>query len=219
MFQAVLLDLDGTLLDTAPDLSTAANAMLVDLAFAQLPEDTVRDFIGQGIEHLVQRCLESAGATAGLLPAARERFVFHYERFNGSASRLYPGVGDGLAKMRRAGLKLACVTNKAARFTGPLLERTGLAPMLDAVVTADQVGRRKPAPEVFLRACSVLGVAPAEALVIGDSENDVLGARAAGCSVFLVPYGYREGRDVQSLDSDGIVASLLEAAEALVQTP
>ncbi len=221
MIRAVLLDLDGTLLDTAPDLSAAANAMLSDLGLPQLPEATVRDFIGRGIDHLVQCCLETSGsgAAAHLPAAARERFAAHYERVNGSASRLFQGVGEGLAAMRRAGLKLACVTNKSARYTAPLLERTGLAPLLDAVVTADGVGRRKPAPDVFLRACEALGVAPTEALVIGDSQNDVLGARAAGCRIYLVPYGYREGRDVRSLDSDGIVASLLDAAQALAPSP
>lgn len=219
--RAVLLDLDGTLLDTAPDLSAAANAMLAELGLPQLPEGTVRDFIGQGIDHLVQRCLETSrpGAAAQALPEAKRRFAEHYERVNGRASRVFPGVAEGLAAMRRAGLRLACVTNKSARYTVPLLERTGLAPLLDAVVSADEAGRRKPAPDVFLRACEALGASPAETLVIGDSGNDVVGGRAAGCRVYVVPYGYREGRDVRSLDSDGIVASLLQAAEALARNP
>jgi phosphoglycolate phosphatase len=108
------------------------------------------------------------------------------------------------------------VTNKASAFTAPLLEKTGLAPFFDAVVTSDQVGRRKPHPEPFLHACRALGVAPGEAAVVGDSANDAEAARAAGCRVLLVSYGYSEGRDVRSLDSDGVVATLGEAAELLL---
>lgn len=218
MIRAVLLDLDGTLLDTAPDLGAAANAMLADLKLAPLSEVTVRDFIGQGIERLVQRCLAAAGGAADAEAAARESFMQHYARCNGSAARPYPGVVEGLARMREAGLRLACVTNKAQAFTLPLLERTGLAPSLDTVVTADQVGARKPDPGPFIEACRRLGVPAGEAAVVGDSENDARGARAAGCRVLLVPYGYSEGRDVRSIDSDGIVATLSQAADTFIES-
>lgn len=218
MILAVLVDLDGTLLDTAPDLTAAANAMLAELGRAALAESEVREFIGQGIDHLVRRCLESSGAGAQPFAAARERFDVHYAQSNGRASREFPGVREGLAAMQRAGLRLACVTNKAERFTLPLLDRTGLSGYFGAVVTADQVGKRKPDAAPFVHACVRLGVAPADAAVIGDSENDALGARAAGCRIYLVPYGYREGREVRAIESDGIVASLLHAAEVLAHT-
>jgi phosphoglycolate phosphatase len=218
VIRAVLLDLDGTLLDTAPDLAAAANAMLADLGLAALPESTVRDFVGKGIDHLVRRCLEAAGAAQALEGTARGRFAAHYGRVNGRASRVFPGVREGLVRMRTAGLRLACVTNKAERFTLPLLARTGLAGLLDTVVTSDQVGARKPRPEPFEEACRRLGVPARDAVVIGDSENDALAGRAAGCRVYLVPYGYREGREVQSIESDGIVATLLQAAEALIES-
>ena len=216
--RAVLLDLDGTLLDTAPDLAAAANAMLAELGKARLAQETVRDFVGKGIENLVRRSLEaSGGAPAGdaELAAGLERFGVHYTRENGIAARLYPGVREGLVAMRAAGLRLACVTNKAGRFTRPLLETAGLACLLDALVTAYEVGRRKPDPEPFLHACRLLGVLPAEAAVIGDSANDAAGARAAGCRVYLVPYGYREGADVRAIECDGIVDSLAQAASLL----
>jgi phosphoglycolate phosphatase len=217
VIRAVLIDLDGTLLDTAPDLAAAANAMLADLHLAQLPAGAVREFIGQGIDALVRRCLDAAGAQAGVEALARERFALHYAALNGRAARAFPGVAEGLERMRAARLRLACVTNKPARFTLPLLERAGLAGIFDAVVTSDAVGRRKPDPALFLEACRRLGVAAQEAAAVGDSENDALGARAAGCRVYLVPYGYRQGRDVRSLPSDGIVATLLEAAEACIE--
>jgi len=216
--RAVLLDLDGTLLDTAPDLAAAANAMLAEQGLAPLPAEAVREFIGSGIAKLVERCLQASGlalACARLEPALRS-FGHHYARLNGTASQPFPGVVEALARMRDAGLRLACVTNKAAAFTLPLLEKSRLSPYLDAVVTADQVGKRKPDPAPFLHACHALGASPGESVVIGDSANDAQGARAAGCRVLLVSYGYSEGRDVRAIDSDGVVATLGEAAERLL---
>jgi len=192
--------------------------MLAGLGLEPLAASVVRDFIGRGIPYFVERCLAEAGlplACAQLEPALRS-FGDHYRRFNGRSSRPFPGVVDGLQRLRAASLKLACVTNKASAFTAPLLEASGLAPLLDAVVTADQVGRRKPHPDPFLYACSMLQVAPAHAVVIGDSANDAEGARAAGCRVLLVSYGYSEGRDVRALDADGVVATLGEAADVIL---
>lgn len=218
MIRATLIDLDGTLLDTAPDIAAAANATLAELGMRGIGAGEVREFIGQGIAALVRRCLESvAGRTSvePLFESALTRFTLHYERLNGSASSPFPGVEEGLAVMRARGLRLACVTNKAARFTGPLLASSGLARYFDQVVTSDQVGRRKPDPDPFLFACRALGVAPPEAAVIGDSANDAEGGRRAGCRVLLVPYGYREGQDVRDIECDGIVASLIDAADLL----
>jgi phosphoglycolate phosphatase len=187
--------------------------MLAGLGLRPLPASTVRDFIGQGIARLVERCLAEAGvplACAQLEPALRS-FGDHYRAFNGKLSRPFPGVIEGLGRMRKAGLKLACVTNKAQAFTMPLLEASGLAPLLDATVTSDQVGKRKPHPEPYLRACALLEVSPGEAVVIGDSANDAEAGRAAGCRVVLVSYGYSEGRDVRTLDADAVVGTFAEA--------
>jgi phosphoglycolate phosphatase len=218
VIKAVLLDLDGTLLDTAPDIAAAANAMLAEQGLAPLPPETIRDFIGQGIPRLVERCLQAAGLPlpcARLEPALRS-FGAHYRRLNGTASRAFPGVPEALERMRAAALRLACVTNKASTFTLPLLEKAGLAPFFDSVVTADQAGSRKPHPGPFLHACRVLGVTPAEAAVVGDSANDAQAGRAAGCRVLLVSYGYSEGRDVRTLGAHDVVASLGEAAQRLL---
>ena len=218
MIRAALVDLDGTLLDTAPDLAAAANAMLAELGMRKLAAAEVRDFIGKGIAALVRRCLEAARAAPPdemLYEAALASFASHYERLNGSSSTPYAGAEEGLAAMRARGLRLACVTNKASRYTDPLLASSGLAGYFDEVVTSDRAGRRKPDPGPFLFACRALGVSPAEATVIGDSANDATGGRAAGCRVLLVPYGYREGQDVRDIECDGIVASLLDAAELL----
>lgn len=217
--RAVLLDLDGTLLDTAPDLAAAANAMLAGQGLGPLPERVIRDFIGQGIPRLVERCLVAAGLAlpCAQLETALRSFGAHYARHNGRSSVPYPDVLEALKRLRATPLKLACVTNKAAAFTAPLLEKTGLARFFDAVSTADQAGARKPHPAPFLHACRVLGVLPSEAVAIGDSANDAEGARAAGCRVLLVSYGYSEGRDVREIDSDGVVATLAEVADLLIR--
>lgn len=215
--KAVLFDLDGTLLDTAPDLAAAANAMLAEERLARLPITTVRQFIGSGLSKLVERCLAVSGISNDEKRLARavQSFERHYERLNGTAAEPFPGVLEALERLRAARLRLACVTNKAAAFTLPLLEKSGLAHFFDAVVTADHVGRRKPDPEPFRYASGILGIVPEECLVIGDSANDAEGARAAGCRVLLVSYGYSEGRDVRTLDCDGVVATLAEALHTL----
>lgn len=210
--RAALIDLDGTLLDTAPDLAAAANAMLAELGLGSLPDAQVRDFVGRGIGVLVERCLDAVGAGQGRHAEALEALSIHYDRTNGQASRLYPGVTEGLDAMKGAGLALACVTNKAERFTRPLLERMGLAGSFGAIVTADRVGKRKPHPEPFLAACRELGVEPGEAVVIGDSANDAQAAQAAGCRFLLVPYGYREGLAPSAIRCDCPVDDLVAAA-------
>lgn len=215
--RAVLLDLDGTLLDTAPDIAEAANRLLVVLGRETLPEARIRDFIGQGIANLVRRVLEETQGPP--VPAAMAEalalFESTYQACCAEKSRPYPGVLEGLRAFRAEGLKLGCVTNKAGRFTEPLLAATGLAPYFEVVVSGDDVARKKPAPDALLLAASRLGVAPGEAWMIGDSANDVASARAAGCPVAVVPYGYREGMAVEALGADAVVANLEEAARSI----
>lgn len=215
--RAILLDLDGTLLDTVPDLADAANAMLAELGRVPLSNDILRDFVGKGIPNLVGRCLGYAGESqADDARAALALFKRHYAETNGRRTRVYPGVRAGLRAARHAGIRCACVTNKSAAFTAPLLQRMGLTPYLDLVVSGDTLAEKKPHPLPFLHACACLGVAPEAALVVGDSRNDVAAARAAGCPVVCVPYGYREGVDVRELGADAIVATVEEAVARLV---
>jgi phosphoglycolate phosphatase len=212
--RAVLLDLDGTLLDTAPDIATAANAMLDQLGRRALSEARIVDFIGQGIANLVRRVLAETGGAApdATFAQALGRFEAAYLTHVADRSRPYPGVVEGLERLRAAGMPLGCVTNKASRFTLPLLEATGLRAYFGAVVSGDQVACKKPAPDALLAAAGALGVAARESWVIGDSANDVKAARAAGCPVAVVPYGYREGLAVEDLGADAVVASVEAAA-------
>jgi phosphoglycolate phosphatase len=128
---------------------------------------------------------------------------------------IFPGVREGLRTLRDMRMPLACVTNKAERFTRALLEQLGLAPNFEQVIAGDTLPQKKPDPQPLLHACRGFGIAPRDMLMIGDSANDVEAARSAGCPVFCVDYGYNEGRDVRELDVDAIVASLIEAARLI----
>lgn len=218
--RAALIDLDGTMLDTIPDLAEAANRTLAEIGRAPLAIDTIRTYVGKGIPVLVKRCLtghldDNAEPEAAELARALPIFKRHYADVNGAQTIVYPKVIEGLVAMRGIGLQLACITNKAGDFTLPLLERTGLAPYFPVVVSGDTTPEKKPHPAPLLHACTALGVAPAEAVMIGDSTNDALAGRNAGCRVLCVPYGYNEGGDVHDIDCDAIVDSLVDAAALL----
>lgn len=219
--RAVFLDLDGTLIDTAHDLTDAANAMLTGYGLAPYDIDAIRSFVGRGLPNLVQRCLDgrSSGAGAsGVLPSHAEalaRFRECYRVTNGRHATLYPGVLSGLQQLRAMRLPLGCVTNKAAAFTRPLMETTGIAAYFAEVVCGDTLPKSKPDPLPLLHLCERFGIAPNEAVLIGDSRNDIAAARAAGCPVFCVPYGYNEGVAVRAEDCDAIVPTLEAAARLL----
>jgi len=216
--KAVMIDLDGTLVDSIPDLAAAANGMLREMGRAELDIGLIRTFVGKGIPNLVSRSL--TGRLDGeVSPETLARAMPLYERWytemNGKHCSIYPGVMEGLEAMRRAGFPLACVTNKSARFTAPLLECLGLAGYFSQVVAGDTLPQKKPDPAPLIHACRNFGIAPRDMLMIGDSLNDAEAARAAGCPMFCVPYGYNEGRDVRELDVDAIVATLVEAVKLI----
>jgi phosphoglycolate phosphatase len=215
---AVMIDLDGTLLDTVPDLAAAAGRMLAALGLRGRTREEIGSFIGKGIPNLVQRCLQAGAGSAraaALQAEALTLFQDFYFEESGRRSAVYPGVLEGLAQFRAMRLHLACVTNKAARFTLPLLEQKGLAPYFELVVSGDTLARKKPDPMQLAHICAAFALAPETVLLIGDSANDALAARAAGCPVVCVSYGYNEGGDVHDLDCDAIVSSLSEAANIL----
>ena len=216
--KAVTIDLDGTLLDTIPDLAAAANMMLKELARPTLDATRIRTFVGKGIPRLVERTLAGAiDATAD--PELFKRALPIYERcyaaVNGKHTTIYPGVMEGLDELQARGFPLACITNKSERFTLPLLDRMKLSAYFSEVVAGDTLPKKKPDPLPLLHACEKFRIAPHEMLMIGDSLNDAQAARAAGCPVFCVTYGYNEGQDVRELDIDAIVASLIEATRLI----
>jgi len=211
--QAVLFDLDGTLLDTAADISVALNRALAEQRLATLPAAEVRVLIGRGVPTLIERAVARLGAAGQSSDAALllQRFHFHYERIHELGemqTRVYPGVTAGLKGLHALGLRLAVVTNKPKKAAIGLLTRLGLSQWIDVVVGGDTGMHRKPHPQPLLSACEELEVRPAHALMVGDSLTDVLAARAAGLAVVCVPYGYNEGADPRALPCDAFVESV-----------
>jgi phosphoglycolate phosphatase len=216
--RAVLIDLDGTLVDSLPDIACAANSMRVELGLSPLPLARIASYVGKGVDVLVHRALTETmdgEVSPEVFHQGKQAFERRYSEVNGNESRTYPGVQQALEELQRKALPLACVTNKPRSFTLQLLERTNLKAAFAAIVSGDDTRRKKPDAEPMLHACKLLGTAPANTLVIGDSENDVLSARAAGCRVIVVETGYNEGKSLLDLDADAIVATLLHAARLI----
>jgi len=220
----VLIDLDGTLMDTAPDLAAAANRMRADFGLPPLPLERVAAFVGKGAEVLVHRALTDTldgRAEPAAFSRGRASFYAHYAIENGLQAIVFDRVPQALEQLRHRGLKVACVTNKPKEFTGPLLAKMDLARYFDAVVAGDEVAEKKPHPALLLEACRRMGLQPAEVMLIGDSVNDAQAAHAAGCGCVLVETGYNEGDDVAALAGtqglDAIVATLAEAVHWVLQ--
>jgi phosphoglycolate phosphatase len=216
-----MIDLDGTLLDTVQDLALAVNLMLIELGHAPLRERRIADFVGKGVFHLVRRALtETCGCEPdeALFERAMALFMDCYDRANGEHTRPYPGVIEGLDAFHARGFLLACVTNKIARFTLPLLQQQGLEGYFREILPGDALPRKKPDPLPLTHTAGKFGVAPSDLLLIGDSLNDVEAARAAGCPIFCVDYGYSEGHDVRTFDVDAIVPSLFEASKLITKS-
>ncbi|SFI97427.1 phosphoglycolate phosphatase [Nitrosomonas sp. Nm34] len=216
--KAVVIDLDGTLLDTAMDLASAANKMLTELGKPELPVATIQSFIGKGIQRLVKRALTNSldeEPDPELFNKALPIYQRNYHENLYTHTRPFPEVVEGLDTLKKGGFKLACITNKAEAFTLPLLRATNLLHYFEMVLSGDTLPKKKPDPLPLLHACQHFQIKPYELLLIGDSLNDAMAARAAGCHIFCVPYGYNEGRDVHELNCDAVVSSLLEATKLI----
>ena len=216
--RAAIIDLDGTMLDTVPDFHAAINRMRAELDLAPIGQEQIALMVGKGSENLIRAVLAldfDAGGTASRFDAAMAAYQRHYLAINGQHSALYPDVIAGLEALRSQGLRLACVTNKPIGFATPLLAQKGLAGYFEVVYGGDSLARKKPDPMPLLQVCADFGLAPAQVVAIGDSSNDAQAARAAGCPVLTVPYGYNHGHSIHETDSDGIVDTLLVAAHLI----
>lgn len=210
--QAAIVDLDGTMVDTLGDFAVALNRMLQELDLPAIHEAAIARLVGKGSEHLIRSVLAQAGAGETLFEAAWQSYQRHYLAINGRHSLVYPGVQAGLHALRAAGLRLVCLTNKPTAFASPLLQAKDLAGHFELVFGGDAFERKKPDPLPLVKACEALGVPPSRTLAIGDSSNDAQAARAAGCPVVLVTYGYNHGEPVRSVPADGFVDSLADLA-------
>ena len=207
-FEAAIVDLDGTLVDTAGDFEAALTLALADLGHAPVSSEFIRRTIGKGSEHLIVQVLVQAGAPASLYQQAYDRYQHHYGLINGQNSTVYAGVLEGLQALRTAGWKLACLTNKPTLMARPLLAQKGLDGFFDHAFGGDAFARKKPDPLPLLETCKALGSTPARTLMLGDSSNDAAAARAAGCPVVLVSYGYNHGEPVAAVDADAVIDRL-----------
>ena len=217
--RAAIIDLDGTMVDTAPDFQVAINRMRDELHLAPLALDTIVDFVGKGSENLMRRVLGvdfEKSEVESRFDHALERYQHHYLQINGDHSELYAGVHEGLVAMKKGGVRLACVTNKPIAFARPLLEKKGLIDLFEVIYGGDSLAHKKPHPLPMLTVCNDFDLQPAQVVAIGESSNDSEAARAAGCRVLTVPYGYNHGQPVQTIDTDGIVESLVDAANLIV---
>jgi phosphoglycolate phosphatase len=213
--RAAIVDLDGTMIDTLGDFAVAMGCMLDELRLPPIERDAIEQMVGKGSEHLVRSVLAHVGGVPDQFSAAWEAYQRHYLAVNGQHSTVYPGVVEGLALLQARGLRLACLTNKPGNFAVPLLASKGLDGFFSVVFGGDAFERKKPDPLPLRRTCEALHCLPAETLMIGDSSNDAAAARAAGCPVLLVTYGYNHGEPVRSVDADGFVDSLAELAALL----
>jgi phosphoglycolate phosphatase len=217
-FDAAVIDLDGTLIDTAGDFVVALNRMLDELALPHIDAAAVEIMVGKGSEYLIHSVLRHARGTPeqgdAWFDRAWPRYLHHYLAVNGQHATVYAGVTEGLTALRERGLRLACLTNKPTVFARPLLAAKGLDGFFDVTFGGDAFERKKPDPLPLLKTCEALGTQPARTLMVGDSSNDAQAARAAGCPVVLVSYGYNHGEPVRGVDADGVIDSLAELVPA-----
>jgi len=214
----ILIDVDGTLVDSVPDLAFCVDTMMEQLNRPPYGEAVVRNWVGNGVERLVRRAL--IGQLDGEPDEADfERafpiFVELYRENTSGRSHLYPGIREGLDYLREAGYSLGSVTNKAAQFTEPLLRDLGVRDYFDIVISGDTLPRKKPNPLPLLHAAEHFGVSPKDSLMVGDSVSDVKGARAAGFTIVCMSYGYNHGIDIRTAEPDAVIDSLTEISGLL----
>ena len=223
--QAVMIDLDGTMVDTLGDFEVALNRALTDLKVPPASRALIERSIGKGSEHLIRTVLGHQLAQPGMPVDAREvealftpvwtRYEHHYLDINGEFSQVFAGVMEGLELLKATGLPLACLTNKPLSFTQPLLAQKGLTPYFAHVFGGDSFERKKPDPLPLLKTCEALQSSPARTLMVGDSSNDAQAANAAGCPVVLMTYGYNHGEPIRNTPARAWLDSMTQLGDLL----
>ncbi|MEN2386277.1 phosphoglycolate phosphatase [Comamonas sp. A7-5] len=207
---AVMVDLDGTMVNTLGDFAEALNRMLADLQLPAIKPQIIENMVGKGSEHLIRSVLAHVEASDidALYPRAWQRYEHHYLAINGQFADVYPGVAEGLQALQSLGLRMACLTNKPLSFAQPLLAAKGLDGFFDCVFGGDSFPRKKPDPMPLVETCKALGSEPARTLMVGDSSNDAQAAHAAGCPVVLMTYGYNHGQPITAVEARAHLDSL-----------
>ncbi|MES3013037.1 MAG: phosphoglycolate phosphatase [Pseudomonadota bacterium] len=207
-YQAAIIDLDGTMVDTLGDFDAVLNQVLSELGLPRVSRAFLGRTIGKGSEHLIRSTLAEVGADATLYESTWALYQQRYLEVNGDHAAVFAGVVEGLTLLKSRGWKLACLTNKPTGFAVPLLRKKGLDGFFDAVFGGDAFERKKPDPLPLRKTCEALGTLPARTLMVGDSSNDARAARAAGCPVVLVSYGYNHGEPVAAAGADRVIDRL-----------
>jgi len=214
----VLFDVDGTLVDSVPDLAFCVNAMMRELGMPERPEGSVRHWVGNGVERLVQRALTDdldGMPDEDLFARAMPIFNDFYAENTSKRSHLYEGVREGMDYVKRAGYRVGAVTNKAAQFTIPLLTTLGLHDDFEIIISGDTLSEKKPSPMPLNYAAAQLGVSAEDSLMVGDSKSDVKAARAAGFQIVCMSYGYNHGEDIRDYEPDAVIDSMTELERLL----
>ena len=211
--EMILIDVDGTLVDSVPDLAYCVDEMLKQLDMPARGEAAVRHWVGNGVERLVKRGLINqldGEPDEALFEKALPIFRDLYADNTSKRSHLYAGVQQGLDYLRDSGYRIGCVTNKAAEFTLPILRDLGIADYFEITICGDDTPRKKPDPLPLLTAAERMSVKPENSMMIGDSQSDVKAARAAGFQIVCMSYGYNHGQDIRSFDPDAVIDSFVE---------
>ncbi len=214
--ELVLFDLDGTLIDSIPDLANSVNQTLSELSIEQREINSIRNWVGNGVEKLLHRALSNdinGEVEPELFNKAFPRFMEIYQENMCVTTTCYPGVVEGINFLKERNIKLGCVTNKSGAFVSPILEKLGLLNDMNIIVAGDTLPKKKPDPLPLLHAASVLKTEPKKSLMIGDSVSDVKSARAADFQIVCVSYGYNHGKDIRETNPDAIVDSLAELSQ------
>lgn len=212
-----MIDLDGTMMHTAPELARAAGRMLVDLGLPVIEQSHIESYIGEGAASLIKRCLtgELDGEPDADLFAKGHDLFFKYYAQNTAESRPYPNVVEGVVALKKAGYRLACVTNKPESFTIPLLAANDVLQYFEIVVSGDTLPKKKPDPDQLFYICEKLGVSIKDTVLIGDSKTDVAAAHNAGCYVFTVPYGYNQGQRIAANTVNALIDNIGDAVNLI----
>jgi phosphoglycolate phosphatase len=216
--EMVLIDVDGTLVDSVPDLAWCVDAMMRELGLPERGEERVRHWVGNGVERLVKRALinELDGEPEEeQYNKALPIFEGLYSENTSKRSCLYEGVSEALDFLKTTGVRIGCVTNKASQFTLPILKDLGIADYFEIVICGDMVERKKPDPMPLLQAAEQLETAPEASLMLGDSMSDVKAARAANFSIVCMSYGYNHGEDIRDYHPDAVVDSMAEIKDII----
>lgn len=211
--ELVLLDLDGTLVDSIPDLANAINKTLLELSIPEKKLESIRNWVGNGVDKLLHRAITNdidGEADSDLFNKAYTLFMDSYKNNMCETSTCYPGVREGIDYLKEKNIKLGCVTNKSGAFVEPILEKLGLLNDMSIIVAGDTLAKKKPDPLPLLHAASVFKADPKKSLMIGDSISDVKAARAAEFQIVCVSYGYNHGQDIRETNPDAVVDSLAE---------